>query len=166
MRESVGLEGGGGATDAGALSNAPQDRAGVRLGRLGLLIAATIGILQLISFGVSGAEEWLPTPATSRGQSTKAALVVLSLLAYALSTSQSLRRRTVLWGSAYQLLGAGCIAVSQYWGAHDISAGSGNQAFLAVWIVLFPLVVPASPTQNGLVAFGRESDDRDPAPNV
>ena len=137
--------------------NEDLDQTGYRLGRLGLVVAATIGAMQFLSFVVGETGEWLPTPAAQRGESAQLALLLLSLIAYAISTSKSLRRRALIWGSAYQLLGAAGMATSQYWGAHDISADSGNPAFLAMWIVLFPLVVPGLRGHNGWVALGSAS---------
>jgi len=144
-------------TTPDTLGNEDRDETGYRVGRLGLVVAGTIGALQFLSFVVGETGEWLPTPATQRGGSAQLAVLLLSLTAYAVSTSQSLRQRSLVWGSAYQLLGAACMAVSQYWGAHDVSADSGNPAFLAMWIVLFPLVVPGLRAHNGWVAVGSAS---------
>jgi len=147
----------GSGTAHNTLGNENLDDTGSRLGRLGLVVAGTIGVLQFLSFVVGETGEWLPTPATQRGGSAQLAILLLSLIAYATSTSKSLRQQALIWGSAYQFLGAACMAVSQYWGTHDVSADSGNPAFLAVWILLFPLVVPGLRAHNGWVAVGSAS---------
>ncbi len=118
------------------------------------MIAAIAGCSLLLRLVLVKALGWEPFASEVHQDISGGLLVVLSLATFALSRSEEVETSEVMtWALAYQLFGAACLAWSQFWGPHDLTPQLGQVTFLGVWIVLFPLVVPAPLWRNTAVAF-------------
>jgi eukaryotic-like serine/threonine-protein kinase len=119
-----------------------------RLGRVCLVTAAASGALVLVP------------PIVLRGDAGGAALhvqstllsVVVSLLAYAAVASGRISARRLLeWGLVYQVVQGLFMSVGFHSVAVDAGIGSRGWSPVAVWMMVFPLMIPA-PTGRTVVA--------------
>jgi serine/threonine protein kinase len=147
----------GASTQAGteslaALSNDFVEEASRRLALVAVVIGsivATALILRLISIQVLGT----PAPEWIRQAFTGGILLVLASIGLWLYSRSAEPRQILRAGSAYQLFGALCLVVMQFWGDQAIQDQFNRLTWLGVWILIFPLVVPAPPWRNALVSL-------------
>jgi serine/threonine-protein kinase len=74
-------------------------------------------------------------------------LGVAALGVWAADRSDLAPRRVLDLGTAFQVLGAGMISTLAYWGEGDPQVAM----WIGVWIVLFPLVLPAKPIRHAVL---------------
>jgi serine/threonine-protein kinase len=119
-----------------------------RLGRVCLVTAAASGALVLVP------------PIVLRGDAGGAAQhvhstllsVIVSLLAYAAVASGRISARRLLeWGLVYQVVQGLFMSVGFHSVAVDAGSGSRGWSPVAVWMMVFPLMIPA-PTGRTVVA--------------
>ena len=88
-----------------------------------------------------------PTPPVA-AQLSMGLLVVLSLAMFAVTRLVRCPKRALNLGLGYEVLGALLISFPPYWGDACCQANMDRLTWLPVWILLFPLVVPARPLKN------------------
>jgi hypothetical protein len=119
-----------------------------RLGRVCLVTAAASGALVLVPPIVLRGDAG---GATLQMQSTLLSVVV-SLLAYAAVASGRISARRLLeWGLVYQVVQGLFMSVGFHSVAVDTGSGSRGWSPVAVWMLVFPLMIPA-PTGRTVVA--------------
>jgi serine/threonine protein kinase len=140
------------------LSTRFLSEASSRLGLFALTIAIAIAGISSLEFLLQIALEWPPSPGAGvRSRFTSLGILGLSAVTFAATRLDTAPRKVLAWGLAYQLLGAACMSVGQFWGSELVTPGINQITFLGVWIVLFPLVIPGTPRRNGLVALASAS---------
>jgi serine/threonine-protein kinase len=128
--------------------------------RLGF-VAAGVGLVGVVAFlfhlFVRKALGWSP-PAPSNAALAKTGqlgllAMSLAMLGAARAWGHSNPRKVLNAGLAYQVAGAVLITMSTFWGDHFLADEPGHMTWLGIWIVLFPLIVPAPPKYNLAVAL-------------
>jgi eukaryotic-like serine/threonine-protein kinase len=137
-----------------SLSDAFVQESAKRFGLVGLTVAAGALFTLLAAQFAHHLFDVEPTAAETSILTARIALIVLSVGIYALSRSSICPRMLLNLGLAYQGLGALLICVTAYWGDALIGADERTLGWLAIWILLFPLVVPARPVKNIVCAVG------------
>ena len=124
-----------------------------RLAAVSLLVSLIIfGIVAIVLSG-KALWGWFPEPsgAPARGVSPQLGLALLSLGMFTATRLPRLSARVVRrLGVAYQLLGAAILAFEAGW--HPVEVRPGWFTWLALWILLFPLVVPRAPLRDLVLA--------------
>ena len=132
-----------------------MDRASHRLGIVAAVVAAitTLGlILDLVLHEGLGLAPAAGAPVAMQ-RVGNATMVLLSLGVFAASRKLSPPRVLFPIGFAYQVVGALLIAIPAFWGERSLAGPAGTLTWVAVWIVLFPLLVPARPRTNVAAAL-------------
>ncbi len=137
-----------------SLSDAFVQEAAKRFGLVGLTVAAGAVFTLLMMLFAHRVFDLEPTHATGSIVSARIGLIVLSLGIFWLSRSEICPRMLLNIGLAYQGIGALLICVTAYWGDALMGADPRTLGWLAIWILLFPLVVPARPVKNIVCAVG------------
>lgn len=140
-----------GSRASGSMSD--DDADAQRLGSVALLIAAVIlAVWALVATGLfAGAPAPRLGPPPPPPLYVFPALVLISLLVFGCTRLRALRGRTLAWlGVVYQLLGASVLAYKVAWTISPVPPGYFS--WLAVWILLFPLVAPRRPIEDLFLA--------------
>ncbi len=147
MKEGV-LVRQGGATSAGSsLSGDFLSAAGERLGVVGLVIGAVALLGLVINLVLYEILDLPPRSFMGLRYALSTVLIASSVAVFAVSRSGLSPRRILDVGGVYQLLGAGMIAFLAFWGPGD----SQTAMWVGVWIVLFPLILPARPLRHAIL---------------
>jgi serine/threonine-protein kinase len=129
--------------------------------RLGL-VALSVAVIALAAFLFSllvheGLGWEHPPEGVGAGMATQWSMVVASLGMFALTRVTQCPRMALKIGRVYQLLGAVAISLGPYWGTQALQQDMGRMTWLAAWILLFPLLVPARPRVNILSSLAAAS---------
>ncbi len=118
-----------------------------------LVVALTCGFALDLGFSLVSIElfGWERQPATSRVRLLELAMLAASGL---LLFSWRLRPRLQLrLGRVYQLCGALFLILTHYWGDQGLQSNPTRVSWLGIWILLFPLIIPARPWRHAFSAL-------------
>lgn len=123
-----------------------------RIASVALLVASVVaGVVVFLLLGRSflgweGPPRVSPPPSLlfSPAPLLPASLLLAALTRWRALSDSGLFRLT----SAYHYLGALVLAVSAHWRAEGLELPGGFFSWVAVWILLFPLVIPRTPLRN------------------
>lgn len=102
---------------------------------------------------VIGDSPYRQAPHTA-GQLVALTFVLLSLLVSGvLARRQMGAARVVKLGLGFEVVGSLGIALASYSGVWDLGHSAWGVSWLSVWIMMFPLLIPASPGPAALAAF-------------
>ena len=88
------------------------------------------------------------------GQVVVGTFVLLSLVvSMVLARRQFGAARVVKFGLGFEIVGSLGIALASYPGVWDLGHAAWGVSWLCVWIMIFPLLIPASPRSAALAAF-------------
>jgi eukaryotic-like serine/threonine-protein kinase len=118
--------------------------------RLGLMAGLVAGLLVVgLSIRVVTTVTATVADVSWAGQAWVGNVILLAASIGLWRYSRSARPEEVIRvGAVYQVLGAGCISIVQFWGDHALQEQFNRMTWLGPWILLFPLVVPARPRRN------------------
>jgi serine/threonine-protein kinase len=125
-----------------------------RLGIFAAVIAGVVSTVFVVLFVLIETLGWKTPPHADEAHVVQGALVALSLGVFAVSRSRRLSPGTVvLVGLVYEVAGAFLVALQSWLIGALIQDHLLNISWLCVWIVMFPLLVPATPRSNIVASF-------------
>jgi serine/threonine-protein kinase len=125
-----------------------------RLGVFAAVIAGAVTFVLLLEHFLVEVVGWPRPPGFHWNQLTKLGLVGLSAAVVGLAKSGRVRAPTmILLGLIYEVVGAFLIASESWMNQTLIQASPLVISWLCVWIVMFPLMVPTTPTKNIVASF-------------
>jgi serine/threonine-protein kinase len=125
-----------------------------RLGWFSLLLACPPLMLNVADGILLALGKPALTPNPGLAIVARAALTALSMAMFAIARSRRLSLdRVLLAGLGYEVAGALLLSLRSFWGAIPRLQVGENLTPVSLWIVLFPLVVPASPRRAAVAAF-------------
>jgi len=117
---------------------------------VGFVVAYVVREVTVHGVGGTPYEQRTHTP----GQVLAATFVLVSLLVSMIAARRRLPpARVVQLGLAFEVIGSLGIALASYAGVWELGHAAWGVSWLCVWIMMFPLVIPAPPRSAALAAF-------------